>query len=71
MFLVPPWEEIFTGDKERKHDFESARKEFDELLVKYKKFGYKTILIPKVSVNERVDFILNQLSFKANSVSNL
>ncbi len=61
VFLVPPWEEIFTSDTERKHNFESAKKEFDELLIKYKNFGYETVLIPKVSVKERVDFILEKL----------
>lgn len=61
VFLVPPWEAIFTGDTERKHSFESAKKEFDELLIKYKNFGYETVLIPKVSVKERADFILKKL----------
>ncbi|KAF3361902.1 Uncharacterized protein PHSC3_001556 [Chlamydiales bacterium STE3] len=61
VFLVPPWEEIFANDGERKHDFESAKKEFNELLIKYKKWGYETVLIPKASVKERVDFILNKL----------
>lgn len=61
VFLVPPWEEIFASDPERKHDFKSAKKEFDDLLIKYKNFGYETVLIPKVSVRERVDFILEKL----------
>lgn len=61
VFLVPPWEEIFSNDRERKHDFNSAKKEFDELLIKYKNFGYETVLIPKVSVKERADFILEKL----------
>lgn len=61
VFLVPPWPEIFANDAERKHDFESAVKEFDELLIKYKNFGYETVIIPKVSVKERVDFILEKL----------
>lgn len=61
VFLVPPWEEIFKGDIERKHNFESAKKEFEELLIKYKNFGYETVLIPKISVKERVDFILEKL----------
>lgn len=61
VFLVPPWEEIFTSDTERKHSFASAKKEFEELLVKYKSFGYETVLIPKVSVKERADFILEKL----------
>jgi predicted ATPase len=66
VFLVPPWEEIFKGDKERKHNFESAKKEFDELLIKYKNFGYETVLIPKTSVKERVDFILEKLRASTN-----
>lgn len=61
VFLVPPWKEIFANDAERKHDFESAVKEFEELLIKYKNFGYETVLIPKTSVKERVDFILGKL----------
>ncbi len=63
VFLVPPWKEIFANDAERKHDFRSAVKEFDDLLIKYKNFGYETVLIPKVSVKERVDFILQKLGF--------
>lgn len=61
VFLVPPWEEIFSADAERKHDFNEAKKEFEELLIKYKNFGYETVLVPKVSVKERVDFILEKL----------
>ena len=67
VFLVPPWEEIFKGDTERKHNFESAKKEFDELLIKYKNFGYETVLIPKIPVKERVDFILEKLGASKDS----
>ncbi|KIC73190.1 Uncharacterized protein DB44_BJ00030 [Candidatus Protochlamydia amoebophila] len=69
VFLVPPWEEIYANDKERKHDFESAKKEFNELLIKYKNFGYETVLIPKTSVKERVDFILNKLGVSNNKTT--
>ncbi len=61
IFFVPPWEEIFASDTERKHSFESAKQEFDELLIKYKNLGYETVIIPKMSVKERADFILNKL----------
>lgn len=64
VFLVPPWEEIFTPDAERKHGFEAAKKEFDELLIKYKQYGYQTVLIPRLSVKERVDFILSRVGAK-------
>lgn len=61
IFLVPPWKEIFASDTERKHNFESAKKEFDEILIKYKNLGYETVLVPKLSVQERADFILEKL----------
>lgn len=61
VFLVPPWEEIFKADPERQHNFDTAKREFDELMIKYNNFGYDTILIPKVSVKQRVDFILDKL----------
>ena len=64
VFLVPPWEEIFKDDTERKHSFEAAKKEYDELLIKYENFNYETVLIPKVSVHDRVDFILHRLGWK-------
>ena len=67
VFLVPPWEEIFLTDTERKHSFEAAKEEYEELLIKYKSFGYETIIIPKLPVNERVDFILDQLRIKNQS----
>jgi len=61
VFLVPPWEEIFASDTERKHDFASAKKEFDELLIKYKNLGYETVLIPKMAVKDRANFVLEKL----------
>lgn len=69
VFLVPPWEEIFTTDAERKHSFESAKNEFDDLLIKYKNFGYETILVPKVSVKKRADFILDKLGVSTKEAS--
>lgn len=66
VFLVPPWEEIFVNDAERKHDLEFAKKEYEELLIKYKNYGYETVIIPKLPVNERVDFVLEKLAIRAS-----
>lgn len=68
VFLVPPWEEIFANDAERKHNFVSAKKEYDELLIKYKNLGYETVIIPKISVSERVDFVLGKLGSYLNKI---
>lgn len=69
VFLVPPWPEIFVSDPERQHNFESAKKEFDELVIKYKDYGYETVLIPKVGVKERVDFILEKLGAPTGNIA--
>ncbi|MGA8163868.1 MAG: AAA family ATPase [Waddliaceae bacterium] len=69
VFLVPPWKEIFSSDAERKHSFEASKREFDELLIKYKNFGYETILVPKLSVKERTDFILEKLESSTKKIA--
>lgn len=61
VFLVPPWEEIYQNDSERKHDFSAAVKEFDELMIKYPRYGYQTTIIPKAPVEDRVNFILHHI----------
>lgn len=58
VFMAPPWPEIFEADLDRRHDFAEARAEFDRLMIDYSRFGFETILIPKLAVAERVDFVL-------------
>jgi predicted ATPase len=61
VFLAPPWSELFVSDAERRHDFASAVAEYDRLAVAYPALGYKVILLPKVSVAERLAFILERV----------
>ena len=60
-FLLPPWPEIFVNDLERRHNFEYARAEYDRLLEKYTHYGYEIIEVPMVSVDERADFLIEQI----------
>ncbi len=62
VFLVPPWEEIYKNDSERKHSFQEAIKEYESLLIKYKKLDYEVVIIPQDSVQNRVDFIISNLT---------
>jgi predicted ATPase len=62
IFMAPPWKEIFCQDDERKHSFEDAVREYDRLMEFYPKCGYSIIELPKVSVKERVKFILSNLT---------
>jgi predicted ATPase len=61
IFLLPPWQEIYVSDNERYESYEQAH-EIDKYLVEtYKKYGYTLIEVPKDTVDNRVQFILNQL----------
>tara|TARA_B000000475_G_scaffold227925_1_gene192550 strand:+ start:877 stop:1410 length:534 start_codon:yes stop_codon:yes gene_type:complete len=61
VFITPPWEEIYHTDHERKEDFITATKIHSQLLEAYEAFNYKPILIPKTSIKERINFILNEI----------
>lgn len=61
VFIFPPWEAIFTNDRERKQDFGEAVATYDEMAKAYRQFGYRLIEVPKTSVGERVDFILTAI----------
>ena len=61
VFLAPPWPELFVSDSERRHDFASAVAEYDRLAAAYPALGYDVILLPKVSVAERLTFILERV----------
>jgi predicted ATPase len=61
VFLAPPWPELFVSDAERRHDFASAVAEYDRLAAAYPVLGYDVILLPKVSVAERIAFVLERV----------
>jgi len=61
VFLAPPWPDLFVSDAERRHDFASAVAEYDRLAAAYPALGYDVILLPKVSVAERLAFVLERV----------
>lgn len=62
VFLVPPWPEIYITDAERRHSLDAGIAEYQRLLDVYPSLGYEVIILPKVSVPERADFVLNALA---------
>ncbi|MBC7494098.1 MAG: ATP-binding protein [Flavobacterium sp.] len=62
IFLLPPWEEIYVSDDARYENFEQAQLIYKHLVDTYKNYGYELIEVPKDTVNQRVDFILNNLN---------
>ena len=61
IFITPPWEEIYHTDHERKEDFITATKIHSYLLDAYEAFNYKPIIVPKTTIKERINFILNEI----------
>ena len=61
VFVVPPWCEIFANDVERRHSFEDSVAMYEALVETYEHFGYRPVVIPKMEVAARADFVLAQL----------
>ena len=61
VFLLPPWELIYTQDNERYETFEQAKQIYKSLCDGYKKYGYTIIQVPQQAVDKRCDFIINYL----------
>jgi predicted ATPase len=61
VFVVEPWPEIYVCDHYRQHCFERAAKSFEPTVSAYIEAGYMACVIPKGSVQERVEFILAQI----------
>jgi len=62
VFIVPPWPEIYRNDAERTHSFDDAVAGHTALLQTYGRLGYEPVFVPRLSVEERVDFVLRILS---------
>ncbi|MBD8511114.1 ATP-binding protein [Photobacterium sp. WH24] len=62
VFIFPPLETIYKNDIERKQDFNEAVATYHEMVNAYKKFGYELIEVPKLSIRERAEFILEVCS---------
>ncbi|MCF6308258.1 MAG: ATP-binding protein [Flavobacteriaceae bacterium] len=61
VFLLPPWKAIYQQDNERYETFEEAEKIHHFLLKSYKKYGYNVIEVPFGKLENRMQFILNNL----------
>ena len=64
VFILKPWKAIYEQDNERYETFEQALVLDDFLVKTYTDYGYSIIETPFGSVEERLDFILNNLNQK-------
>ncbi|MEN3322410.1 ATP-binding protein [Mariniflexile soesokkakense] len=61
VFILKPWETIYTSDNERYESFEQALEIHKQLLNTYQQFNYNLIDVPFGTVENRTDYILKVL----------
>lgn len=59
VFILPPWEEIYQTDSERKQTFAEAIEVYNILKKTYNDSEYQLVEVPKLAPKERIDFILS------------
>lgn len=62
VFLTPPWKAIYANDDKRTQDFAEATRNYEGTRRCYTEEGYAVIDVPRLSVDERVGFILEAIS---------
>jgi len=62
IFILPPWEEIYISDDERYENFEQAKLINNHLTETYQNYGYNLIEVPKDTMDNRILFILDEIS---------
>ncbi|MDQ2067101.1 AAA family ATPase [Xinfangfangia sp. CPCC 101601] len=62
VFIAPYWETIFGQDAERRQDHEEAEATGRVMADTYARFGYQLVELSKVTVEERVTFVLDLLN---------
>lgn len=58
VFLLPPWQEIYHTDTERKQTWAEAVATYAKIKDVYMRFGYQIIELPKDTLEKRRDFVL-------------
>lgn len=65
VFVAEPWPEIYVRDRERHASFERSARSYEPTVAAYVEAGYRTCIIPKTSVQERVAFVVAQVEGRA------
>ena len=61
VFLMPPWEEIYTSDNERYENYEQSVQIYQSIKEVYTQLGYTIIEVPTGTITDRTDFILDAI----------
>lgn len=66
VFLTPPWPEIYVTDPERQHGYDEAVAEYHRLVQAYAALDHEAVVLPKVDVAARADFVMAMLERTEN-----
>ncbi len=66
VFIAPPWPEIFKQDSERKQTFAEAERTYQAMITTYTGYGYKLVPLPFSNIEERIQFVIEQVGSKKN-----
>jgi len=58
VFVAEPWPEVYVRNAERQAPFELAVRSYEATVAAYVEAGYQLCVLPKASVQERVNFVL-------------
>jgi predicted ATPase len=62
VFLAPPWPDIYATDPERRHALDAAIEEYHRIDHALHALGHRVLILPRVPVAERLDFVLAALA---------
>ena len=60
VFFMPPWKKIYVSDNHRLESYESSRLISNYIIKTYKYYGFQLIKVPKISIEERINYILDR-----------
>ena len=61
VFLLEPWKNIYSSDIVRYESFDQVISIDSYIKNTYNDYGYKIVIVPKDTIDNRVDFIINKL----------
>jgi len=59
VFLLPPWQEIYTKDAERRQTWKEVLFTYEKMKETYSEYGYHIVEVPKASAAQRTLFVNN------------
>tara|TARA_B100000029_G_C17573394_1_gene957405 strand:+ start:60 stop:608 length:549 start_codon:yes stop_codon:yes gene_type:complete len=62
ILLLEPWEDIYSSDQIRYESFDEVVSIHGFIMNTYKESGYNPIIIPKISIENRLNFVIDKLN---------